>query len=41
MKMIGGVTGSVTAQTRISDGRDGCDDFLETSVKNQSSSLGL
>ena len=30
------VMGSVTAQRGISDGCDGCDDFLETAVKNQS-----
>ncbi|MDJ0599558.1 MAG: hypothetical protein QNJ37_12030 [Crocosphaera sp.] len=35
------VTGSVTGERRTSDGRDGCDDFSETSNKNQSSSVGL
>ncbi len=35
------VMGSVTGERRTSDGRDGCDDFSETSNKNQSSSVGL
>ena len=35
------MTGSVTGERGISYGRDDYDDFLETSHKNQSSSLGL
>ena len=35
------VTGSVTGERCISDGRDGFDDFSKTSNKNQSSLVGL
>ncbi len=38
---VRGVTSSVTAETRISDRRDDCDDFLESFKKNKSWSVRL
>ena len=40
-RLVATVTGSVTGEAPISDGRDGCVDLSGTSNKNPSSFLGL